>query len=50
MVKSKHKYSFASTVYFNSNCDIKENCDFYYLHNKTDIKPSVLDGGRQIIL
>ena len=25
VVKSKHKYSCASAVYFNSNCDIKEN-------------------------
>ena len=30
VAKSKHKYSCASTVYFNSNHDIKENCDFYY--------------------
>ena len=50
MVKSKHRYSCASTVYFNSNHDIKENCDFYYYHNKTDVMPSVLDGGKQIIL
>ena len=50
MVKSKHKYSCASTVYFNSNHDIKENYDFYYYHNKTDVMLSVLDGGRQIIL
>ena len=52
MVKSKHKYSCASTVYFNSNSnhDIKENCDFYYYHNKSDVTPSVLDGGKQIIL
>ena len=49
VVKSKHKYSCASTVYFNSNHDIKENCDFYYYH-KSDVTPSVLDGGRQIIL
>ena len=28
MVKIKHRYSCASAVYFNSNCDIKENCDF----------------------
>ena len=49
VVKSKHKYSCASTVYFNSNHDIKENCDFYYYHNKSNVKPSVLDGGRQII-
>ena len=50
VVKSKHKYSCASAVYFNSNHDIKENCDFYYYHNKLDVIPSVLDGGRQIIL
>ena len=37
-------------MYFNSNHDIKENCDFYYYHNKTDVMPSVLDGGKQIIL
>ena len=37
-------------MYFNSNHNIKENCDFYYYHNKTDATPSVLDGGKQIIL
>ena len=50
VVKSKHQYSCASAVYFNANHSIKENCDFYYYHNKTDITPSVLDGGEQIIL
>ena len=50
VVKSKHIYSCASAVYFNSNCNIKENCYFYYYHNKTDITPSILDGGKQIIL
>ena len=50
VVKSKHKYSCVSAVYFNSNIDIKENCDFYYYHNESDVTPSVLDGGRQIIL
>ena len=49
-MKSEHQYSCASAVYFNSNHDIKENCDFYYYHNETDITPSVLDGGKQIIL
>ena len=49
VVKSKHKYSCARTVYFNSNHDIKENCDIYYYH-KSDVTPSVLDGVRQIIL
>ena len=50
VVKSKHQYSCASAVYFNVNHDIKENCDFYYYHNETDITPSVLDRGKQIIL
>ena len=50
MVKSKHRYSCVSTLYFHSNHDIKENCDFYYYHNKSDVPSSVLDGGRQIIL
>ena len=49
VVKSMYKYSCASTVYFNSNYDIKENCDFYYYH-KSDMTPSVLGRGRQIIL
>ena len=35
VVKSKHQYSCASAVYFTSNHNIKENCDFYYYHNKT---------------
>ena len=50
VVKSRHRYSCASAVYFNSNQDIRENCDFYYYCNKTDVTPSVLDGGKQIIL
>ena len=50
VVKSKHKYSCASTVYFNSNHDIKENCDLYYYHNKSNVTSSVLDWGKQIIL
>ena len=50
VVKSKHKYSCASAVFFNSNHDIKENCDFNYNYNKSDVTPSVLDGGHQIIL
>ena len=50
VVKSKHQYSCASTVYFNSNHNINKNCDFYYYDNKTDITPYVLDRGKQIIL
>ena len=50
MVKSKHKFSCASVVYFNLNHEIKQNCNFDYDFNKTDITPSVLDGGQHIIL
>ena len=50
LLKSKHKYSCASIVYFNSNHEIKENCDFDLYFNKTDVTPSVLDGGQQIVL
>ena len=50
IVKSKHRYRCASAVYFNFIHDIKENCDFYYYHNRTNITPSILDGRKQIIL
>ena len=43
VVKSKHKFSCASAVYFNLNHEIKQNCNFDYHFNKTDITPSVLD-------
>ena len=29
---------------------IKENCIFDYYYNKTDVKPSILDGGHEIAL
>ena len=51
VIKSKMRYSCTSTIYFNLQSDvIKANCDFQYYYNKTDIKPTVLDGGFQIIL
>ena len=50
MVKSKHKCSCASAIYFNIEHEIKQNCEFEFYFNKTDITPSVLDGGHQIIL
>ena len=49
VVKSKHKYSCASAVYFNLNHEIKENCDFSLYFNKNDVTPSVLEEGQQII-
>ena len=51
MVKLKSKYSCESVIYFNlGSYIIEENCNFVYFFYKTDIKPSVLDGGNEIIL
>ena len=51
VVKSKTRYNCAITIYFNLESDIiKENCEFLYYYNKTDIKATMLDGGFQIIL
>ena len=51
VIKSKMRYSCASAIYFNLESDvIKENCEFQYYCNKTDIKPTVLNGGFHIIL
>ena len=51
VIKSKRRYSCASSIYFNLKSDvIKANCEFQYYYNKTDKKPTVLDGGFQIIL
>ena len=38
-------------IYFNLDENtIKENCEFKFYYNKTDITPTVLDGGNEIIL
>ena len=51
LVKHKTKYSSKSAIYFNVGTDIvKENCNFRFYYNKTDITPTVLDGGNEIIL
>ena len=51
VIKSKTRYSCTSTIYLNLVSDvIKANCEFQYYCNKTDIKPTVLDGGFQIIV
>ena len=50
VVKSKHKFSCASAVYFNLNHEVKQNCNFDYYFNKTDVTPLALGGGQQIIL
>ena len=43
VVKSKHKYSCASMVYFNLEHKIKQNCEFNFHFNKTNVTPLVLD-------
>ena len=51
VVKSKSKYSCASALYFQFDRQtIKDNCVFDYYYNKTDVKPSILDGGYEIVL
>ena len=45
------RYSCASTIYLDLGPDvIKENHNFAFYYNKTDITPRVLDGGNDIIL
>ena len=43
VIKSKMRYSSASTIYFNLKSDvIKANCEFKYYYNKTDKNPLYL--------
>ena len=50
VVKSKTRYSCASAIYFKLDPEIiKENCEFLFYYNKTDVKPAVLDGRWQIM-
>ena len=51
IVKHKSSYSCESAIYFNLTTDIiRQNCNFDFYFNKTDITPTVLDGGNKIIL
>ena len=51
VVKYKSSYSSESAIYFNLTTDIiKNNCDFDFYFNKTDVTPTVLDGGDKIVL
>ena len=51
VVKHKSKYSCRSAIYFNlTSKTIKDNCKFKIYCNKTDITPTVLDSGNEIIL
>ena len=51
IVKHKSSYSCESAIYFNLTTDIiRNNCNFDFYFNKTDITPTVLDGGDEIVL
>ena len=51
IVKHKSSYSCESAIYFNLSTDIiKNNYNFDFYYNKTDVTPTVLDGGDEIIL
>ena len=51
MVRHKTIHSCKSTIYLDLDKKIiKRNCDFLFYYNKTDITPTVLDGGNVIIL
>ena len=51
IVKHKCSYSCESAIYFNLTMDIiKNNCNFDFYFNNTDITRTVLDGGDKIFL
>ena len=51
VVKHKSSYSCESAIYFRLTTDIiNYNCNFDFYYNKTDVTPTVLDGGDEIIL
>ena len=51
VVKHKSSYSCESAIYFNLTTDIiLNNCNFDFYYNRTDVTPTVLDGGDEIIL
>ena len=51
LLLNKSSNSCESAIYFNLTTDIiKNNCNFKFYFNKTDITPTVLDGGDEIVL
>ena len=51
IVKHKSSYCCKSAIYFNLSIDIiRNNCNFDFYYNKTDVTPTVLDGSDEIIL
>ena len=51
VVKHKSSYSCESAIYFNLTTDIiRNNCNFDFYFNTTDITSTVLDGSDEIVL
>ena len=51
VVKHQSSYSCESAIYFNLTTDIiRNNCNFDFYYNKTDVTPTALDGGDELIL
>ena len=51
VVRHKSLHCCKSAIYFDLDADIiKKNCDFIFYYNKSDITPTVLNGGNEIIL
>ena len=51
VVKHKSSYSCESAIYFNLTTDIiKDSCNFDFYYNNSNIIPTILDGGNEIIL
>ena len=51
VVRHKSRYSCKSVIYFDLDKEIiKQSCEFRFYYNKTDVIPTVLDGGNEIIL
>ena len=50
VVRHKSRNSCESVIYFDLDKEIiKQNCEFKFYYNKTDVIPTVLDGGKKII-
>ena len=51
VVRHKSIHSCESAIYCDLDTDIiKKNCNFIFYYNKSDITPTVLNGGNEIIL
>ena len=51
VVRHKSIHNCESVIYFNLDKDIiKHNCNFKFYYNKTDVTPTVCNGGNKIIL